>query len=223
MTRRIPRFTLSIMAILAAFTTAAYAGPPLVCHAIEIGQAKTLPSVDLNYRKGSTAYDLKNLATDALSILDADSSVLVHMETLRRATLYARQDPQVAKELLIRLQARAGNAETAHPANALAWFDVGYLAATYKEWFGKQEANPAAGLDGYALVKKAITLRGEDAEMEFAAALITLAGPERDHQEHTRRAVAGSNSDPLLAKNLDLRFNQQTVSELLVRPGEAKH
>jgi hypothetical protein len=215
MTRNIPRSMLSIIAILAAFTTVAHAGPPLICHAIEIGQAKTLPWIDLNYQKGSTAYDVKNLAADTLNILDTDSSVLVHMETLRRAALYARQEQHAAKELLVRLRARAGNADAARPADALAWFDVGYLAAAYKEWLGRGEPNPAAGLDGYSMVEKAISLRGEDAEMEFGAALITLAGPEGDHQEHTRRAMAGSKSDPLLARNLNLRFNQQTMAELL--------
>jgi len=206
---------ISTVAILAGFTTFAYAGPPLVCHPIEIGQAKTLPWVDLNYQKGSGDYDLKNLAHDTLAILDSDSSVLVHMETLRRATLYARQDQQAAKELLVRLRARAGNADTARPADSLAWFDVGYLAETYKQWLGRTEPNPAAGLDGYGLVKKAISLRGEDAEMEFAAALITLKGPENDRQDHTRRAMAGGKSDPLLAQNLESRFNRQTISELL--------
>jgi hypothetical protein len=160
--RAFPRLTV-MFAILAAFTPFAYAGPPLVCHAIDIGSAKTLPNVELNYRKGSTSYDLKNLAADTLNILDSDSSVLVHMETLRRATIYARQNPQVAKELLVKLRARAGNPDTADSARALAWFDVGYLVEVYRQWFNLgQEANPAVGIDGYAWVKKAISLRGED-------------------------------------------------------------
>ena len=99
------------------------------------------------------------------------------METLRRATIYARQDPQAAKELITRLQERAANSDAAGHPDALAWFDVGYLAEAYKQWLGKGEPNPAAGLDGYSLVRKAISLRGSDPEMEFAAALITLRAP----------------------------------------------
>jgi hypothetical protein len=148
------RLAISITGILLGFTTSAQAGPPLICHPIEIGQAKSLPWVDWN-QKGSGGYDPKNLARDTLAILDTSTPVLVRMETLRRATLYARQDPQVAKELLTRLHARAANAEAAGHPEALAWFDVGYLTETYKQWIGKGESNPATGLEGYGLIARA--------------------------------------------------------------------
>ncbi|HEX9110795.1 MAG TPA: hypothetical protein VF845_04915 [Terriglobales bacterium] len=211
------RLAISIVAILLGLTTSAHAGPPLICHAIEIGQAKSLPWVDWT-QKGSGGYDVKNLTRDTLAILDASAPVLVRMETLRRATLYARQDPQIANELLTRLHAQAANSDAAGHTEALAWFDVGYLAETYKEWMGKGEPNPATGLDGYSLIKKAISLRGQDPEMEFAAALVTLAGPESAHQDHARKALAGAKSDPLLAQNLASNFNRQTISELLTNP-----
>jgi hypothetical protein len=57
------RLTISIVAVLLGFTTFAQAGPPLICHPIEIGQAKSLPWVEFNYR-GRTDYDLKNLSRD---------------------------------------------------------------------------------------------------------------------------------------------------------------
>ena len=209
------RLAMSIVAVLFVFTNFAQAGPPLICHPIEIGQAKSLPWVDWTHG-GSTDYDLKNLTRDTLAILDSNTPVLVRMETLRRATIYARQDPQLAKELITRLQARAANSDAAGHSDALAWFDVGYLAEAYKQWMGKGEPNPAAGLDGYALVKKALSLRGQDAEMEFAAALITLRGPDGAHQDHARRAMAGAKNDPLLARNLGSDFNRQTMAELLV-------
>ena len=202
----------AITAVL-SFTTAAFAGPPMICHAIEIGQAKTLPWVDLNYHKGNGGYDLKNLTADTLAILDSDTPVLAHMETLRRATIYARQDPLVAKQLITRLQARAASGN-----NAMAGFDFGYLIETYKHWIGQNEPNPARGLDGYAWVKKAIQARGEDAEMEFAAALITLSGPESEHREHVQRANAGAKTDTLLAQNLAATFRDQTISALLKEP-----
>ncbi len=207
---------ISSVAVLLGFTTSAQAGPPLICHPFEIGQAKTLPAADWN-RKGSGGYDLHNLTRDTLAILDSSAPVLVRMETLRRATIYARQDPHVAKELITQLRERADNSAAGRPG-ALAFFDLGYLAETYKQWFGASEPNPAAGLDGYALVKQAIRLGGQDPEMEFAAALITLKGPESEHQEHARNAMAGSKNDPLLAQNLASDFHGQTTSALLTTP-----
>src|SRR2546429_1308946 len=161
------RFAIAVATSL-LLATAAQAGPPLICHTIEIGQAKSLPWIGHNWNlSGGENYDTKNLVRDTLGILTPDTPVLVRMETLRRATLYARNDPVAAKELLARLHARATSAESSGHPDALAWFDAGYLAETYKQWidqswmrFSADEQNPAAGVDGYALVKKAIGLRG---------------------------------------------------------------
>src|SRR6266576_4488950 len=217
-----------LLATLLCLATLAEAGPPLICHSVEIGPAKSLPwiSHDWNLSGGET-YDTKNLVRDTLEILAPDTPVLVRMETLRRATLYARKDPLAAKELLARLHARATSAESSGHSDALAWFDVGYLAETYKQWIGQSwmrvsndEQNPAAGVDGYALVKKAIGLRGSDPQMEFAAALITFSGPQEEHRQHSLKAIAGAKTDPLLAQNLATHFNgpqSQTMSEMLAK------
>src|SRR5712692_6087773 len=194
---RSPRFTIALVAALLSIVGFAQAGPPLIYHTIEIGQAKSLPWISHGWNlSGSENYDTKNLVRDTLEILAPSTPVLVRMETLRRATLYARRDPIAAKELLARLHARATSAESSGHPDALAWFDVGYLAETYKQWIGqawmrvsKEEQNPAAGVDGYALVEKALNLRGpspsgDDAQMEFAAALITLSGPANEHHQH---------------------------------------
>lgn len=206
------RFSI-VSILLFVFVTSALAGPPLICHRIEIGPARSLPWAGTAWNlSGNENYDTRNLVRDTLAILDSNPPVLVRMETLRRATLYAGKDPQAAKELLIRLHARTNVPQ----ADAMAWFDAGYLAAAYGQWL---KQNPAAGLDAYALVQKAISLRGNDPEMEFAAALITLRGPEKDHQDHVQRAIAGAKNDPLLAQNLASRFldNDQTVAETLTR------
>ncbi len=217
-----------LLATLLCLATLAEAGPPLICHSVEIGPAKSLPWVSHDWNlSGSETYDTKNLVRDTLEILAPDTPVLVRMETLRRATLYARKDPLAAKELLARLHARATSAESSGRPDALAWFDVGYLAEAYKQWIGqswmkvsKDEQNPAAGVDGYALVKKAIGLRGSDPQMEFAAALITLSGPAEEHRQHALNAIAGARIDPLLAQNLAMRFGgpqSQTISEMLAK------
>ena len=225
---RSPRFAIVLVAAALCFANVAQAGPPLICHTIEIGRAKSLPWIGHNWNlSGGENYDTKNLVPDTLDILAPDIPVLVRMETLRRATLYARKDPHAAKELLARLHARATSAESSGHSDALAWFDVGYLAETYKQWIGQSwmrvsqdEQNPAAGVDGYALVKKAIGLRGSDPQMEFAAALITLSGPQEEHRQHARKATAGAKTDPLLAQNLATPFNgsqSQTMSEMLAK------
>jgi hypothetical protein len=216
-TIRSPLSLAGIFTALLFLATSAQAGPPLICHTIDIGKAKSLPWINHGWNlSGNENYDLKNLVPDTLAILDSGAPVLVRMETLRRATLYARHDPQVARELLTRLFARATTAENAGHPDALALFDAGYLAECYKQWIGKNlphmtdslpmDANPAANLDGYAWVKRASGLRGQDPEMEFAAGLITLEGPPSDHYQHASKAIAGAKDDPLLAQNLKSRF-----------------
>src|SRR5215467_1675774 len=172
------RNTLLAFAALSLTVSPAWAGPPLICHAFDIGNAPSLPWVshDWNLRGGEN-YDTKHLADDTIAILDGSLKItLVHMETLRRATLYARQDPAAAKQLLLRLTARAEVSQNSVHPDALAIFDAGYLAEAYRQWLGEGGKNPANGMDGYALVKKALRLSAGDAQMEFAAALITLNG-----------------------------------------------
>ncbi len=228
------KFVAGLAAALLIFVGVAQAGPPLICHSIEIGNARSLPWISHSWNlSGSENYDTKNLVRDTLEILGPDTPVLVRMETLRRATLYARKDPLAAKELLARLHARATAAESAGHPDALAWFDVGYLAETYKQWIGQKwmrvstdEQNPAAGMDGHGLMKKAIALRGADPQMQFAAALITLAGPADEHRQYAEKTIIGAKSDSLLAENLRTHFigeKSQTMAEMLTKTAVAKN
>jgi hypothetical protein len=213
-------FAGTLLALLIAVAGVAFAGPPLICHTFEIGSAKSLPWISHDWNlTGTESYDTSKLAQDTFTILAANPSVLVHMETLRRATLYARQDPAAAKDLLNRLTANTKNPQSDGPP-ALYYFDVGYLAATYKQWLEASQ-NPARGIDGYALVKQAMQLRGNDPEMEFAAALLTLSGPPSDHRDHVQKAMAGAKTDPLLAQNLASHFigeRGETIAEMLSKP-----
>src|SRR5436309_10502614 len=129
-----PRLTLGLLLLLFVLVTTALAGPPLICHRFDIGDARSLPWTSNTWNlQGNENYDIKNLVHDTLAILDSNAPVLVRMETLRRATLYAHNDPQAAKELLTKLHARTA----AREAGALAWFDAGYLTATYNQAIGK--------------------------------------------------------------------------------------
>jgi len=225
MNSSIQKFTTALLVALFVLATSALAGPPLICHAFDIGNAKSLPWISHDWNlTGSEPYDTRNLAADTIAILDNDSTTLVHMETLRRATLFARKDPAAAKQLLVKLAARADSSANSQSA-ALASFDLGYLAETYKQWLGNDGPNPAQGLDGYALVRKAIQLRGNDPQMEFAAALITLKGPAADHQDHAQKAIVGSKSDPLLARNLSAHFwntPSPTLAEMISATSSVK-
>ena len=102
------RITFAILLALFLFTSFALAGPPLICHSFDIGDAKSLPWISHDWNlSGGENYDTSRLTADTIAILDSSQVTLVHMETLRRATLYARKDPVAAKQLIIRLVARA--------------------------------------------------------------------------------------------------------------------
>lgn len=203
------RFTVAILAAVLAFVTPALAGPPLVCHPIDIGSAQSLAwTTNMGNLAGRGDYDLAHLTAETIALLNPNTPVLVRMETLRRATIYAQRDSEVAKRLLLTLKSRTD----ANQNDALAQFDYGYLIECYRHaqlsrslgmtaWGRGEWVNPAAGVDGYSSVVKAIELRGQDPAMEFAAALITLDSHKSDHQEHARKALAGAKEDSLLAKN----------------------
>jgi len=211
---------------LSIFPIATLAGPPLICHPFEIDGAKSLPWISHDWKlTGAENYDTKNLAADTLAILSSNQSVLVHMETLRRATLYAKNDPIVAKQLLTMIVSGSKNPTSDKQTEAMHLFDAGYLAETYKQWLGEGQ-NPAHGLDGYALIKEAIRLRGgSEPQMEFAAALIGLNGPAPDQREFAQKAIAGAKHDSLLARNLSTHFigpNSETMAEMISRTKVAK-
>lgn len=212
------RFAASALSALFLFAVSTLAGPPLVCHVFDIGNAKSLPWNSTGWNlTGTESYDTKNLAADTLAILNADHTVLVHMETLRRATLYARKDPTAAKELLTKLVARAHSAGSLKQ-DAMANFDAGYLAEAYKQWMGKDEPNPALGLDGYALMRHALESGGDNAQMNFAAALITLQSSDEAHRMFVQKTLAGAKNDSLLARNLAMHFHgpqSETMADLI--------
>jgi hypothetical protein len=220
------RWTLTSFTAFLLVASAAFAGPPLICHPFDIGNAKSLPWISHGWNlTGAESYATSDLASDTLAILDASQIPLVHMETLRRATLYARKDPVVAKQLLVKLVARVQSGEYSSHPDAFALFDAAYLTEAYKQWLGERNDNPANGLDGRAWIKKAVQLRSNDPQMQFAAALITLRGPDVDQQEYAQRAIAGAKNDELLARNLTTHFlgaQSPTMTEMILRSNSTK-
>jgi hypothetical protein len=206
------RSLLTLLALGAALALPrpARAGTPVMCHAIDIGGAASLPWGDSarSHHAQVASYTADRLVKDTLDLLTPSTPVVVRMETLRRATLYARQfeekgHPRLSDELLARLQGRALESEAAGKPDALAWFDAGYLAAALAETSPRQP-QPRAG---YTWVLRALHARGGDPEMEFAGALITRQRPGSS-DGHWARATAGSKTHPLLARNLAARLGQ---------------
>jgi hypothetical protein len=180
------------------------AGPPLICHPYDIGNAQSLPwghsqqgTWEAGWDNPLPGYDTKQLTGDTLKILDAPAPVLVRMETMRRAALYGANDHASAAALLAALKQRA----TAANPGAPALFDYGYFTETLKqiEWKYKEDLTGSA--DGYQFVERALAMEPNSPEMHFAAAIIARSARKPDFAEHARKARAAE-GDALLAANI---------------------
>lgn len=209
-------------ALVFATSATLLAGPPLICHAFEIGGAKSLPwGSGTGWNTPLASYNVEMLVPDTLALLTAETPVLVRMETLRRATIYGAKDPVAAYELLVVLMARALDAGNGGNA-ATAWFDAGYLVESYRQakWMRLRKAissvqkDPLEALSGYAWVMKSIKMAGQDPAMEFAAALMSN-GPWPN--SHFRQALADASDGSLLARTLLSHYGEgkaKSVAEL---------
>jgi len=102
---------LAIGSLLFAATTV-LAGPPVICHRVDIGNAKSLPWRDVkNWNGAEPRYDVARLTADTLALLTAATQLNVRMETLRRAAIYSVRKDGLADQLTLQLLARAANSE----------------------------------------------------------------------------------------------------------------
>lgn len=178
MIQRVRPFVLAAVAAAAVLIgRPALAGPPLVCFPFDIGAATSLPMGHANWRATDPKYDTSHLVGDTLALLTPDTPVLVRMETLRRATIYTADHPELATALLAKLRDRA-SVPTAQAGRAV--FDFGYLVETYRqaEPIFKHPIAAINGIDGYQLVLKARALQS-DAAMDYPARLIADGQPGR--------------------------------------------
>lgn len=197
-----------IAAVITILATAspALAGPPLICNPF-VTEGGTLIAwgTGSGWNTPDHSYDIKKLVADTTAALTPDTPVLTRMENLRRATIYAMRDPVIAEELLRALMRRA----LATTNDGGAWFDAGYLIEAYRQGTHLRGERRAASeawaavdetirVDGYGFVKKAIAMRGPNAEMEFAASLMTQGATAEAHRARAKAAGAGS----LVARNL---------------------
>ena len=212
-----------IVTVLATLGLArpALAGPPLLCHPYEIGAAKSLPWQGHDWWPGRDDYNVATLVADTQALLTPDTPVIVRMETLRRATIYAMRDRNIATQLLGTFVKRAHGLERAGRPDALAWLDAAYLVEAIREVASLDQmsdnrpfrdgvravAGLTAGADGYALILKSLEVRPGDPSIEFAAALIAARETGRNgnspkYEQHARKAREGAKQDALLARNL---------------------
>jgi hypothetical protein len=211
------RHVLPLAAVVLTVTAStALAGPPLLCHPFDIGSARSLPWDGTSaWWQGRADYNLQNLVADTEAILTPSTPVIVRMETLRRAALYASLDGKVAATLLSSVTARANGAQGAAAASAM--FDAGYLTETYKQiamlrgerQFADRARTIAAvvgSADGTALINRALTQRPDDASMRFAAALVAATADRTAYRDHADKARKGVAQDTLLARNIDKLF-----------------
>jgi len=200
--RRLQRTALTLAVLLAVSNTAT-AGPPLICHPFDAGSAALLPwGQGQGWNTPDRSYDVERLTADTLRLLSPDAPVLARMENVRRATIYATKDRRIAAELLAAVLAKALSAAAERPRDPLAWFDAGYLLASYRQASVLHYASPIASqpeIDGLRFVEKALELAGPSPEMEFAASLMKEGSAANAHRQ---RAVAGARPGSLLAKNL---------------------
>jgi len=198
------------LVIVLVSASPALAGPPLICQPFDTGSTRLLAwgsNPGTNWNAPDHSFDLKTLTSATLGALDADEAVLSRMENLRRATIYAIQDPAAAHQLLSTLIGRA----LSTTPTARAWFDAGYAIEAYKQavhlrgpngrfdraaWAATDET---LRVDGYGFVKKAIAMSGANAEMEFAASLMTQGAVASVHRTRANAAAARGS---FLAANL---------------------
>jgi hypothetical protein len=205
-----------VLAAGLGLASVASAGPPLICHPFTTGtDAPLLPWAEgSEWHLPQPGYNRANFVADTLTLLSADAPILVRMENMRRAAIYADENPVMAATLLQAVVERTETTPADARAQALEWFDAGYLVETYRQLglIYQHGMRPAHGrwtslvppelaeLDGYALVQQAVVLAPEfAAELDFASALMTR---EPLTATHLRRAASSAASGSLLAQNL---------------------
>jgi hypothetical protein len=169
---RLTRLLAALLFFSSIAAAPAWAGPPLICHVIEIGSQHSLPWLETTSWNGADpAYDVSHLTNDTLAILGPSTPTNVRMETLRRAAIYAARQTGLADALTVRLLARTLDAQVSGKADPSSWFDAGYFVETVRQGAIVYPAlRDTAQIDGLSFIRMAIRLGGTG--MQPAVAVI---------------------------------------------------
>jgi hypothetical protein len=195
-----------IAVAIALLAHTALAGPPMICHPLEIGSEKSLPwGTGIDWDLKIVSYDTRRLTQQTLELLTPNTPVIVRMETLRRAVIYSGQKPELMLDLASRLIERSNKSH----AEPLAAFDVGYFIETAHQY---SKNDPLKGMDGYSLARKSVATATDPAAVEFGLSLMraSVSWPN----DHYRNAVLGAKEGSLLATNLVRNAGAQSLSGL---------
>ena len=242
MTRRTLQTVSSVVIALGLTLTLirpALAGPVLICKSYDIGASKSLPWGGNDWRSVKSDYDINRLVEDTMALLTPDTPVLARMETIRRAVIYstwarvdrevnyAKRNDNAAQDLFSRLfgKSKESTLQTANrKPDPLKMFDAGFYLESWKQAYVDGNGKKPPEYDGYALVKQAIAFRGNDPEMEFAAALITSLRPDKAaHRAHLQKAITGAPEGSMLARNIINHFGRKGQSIADLRASLAKN
>lgn len=205
------------LALSVSFLAApARAGTPLICHPYAIGSAESLPGSTGDWKGVNPNYNRANLVRDTLALLHENTPIIVRMETLRRAVIYATAGMRGweygngftaedrANVAAISAKLRERTERTTGTARALALFDYGFFGETLRH------TRIDSSIQGYELMAQALELRGgSDPDIEFALALASSWPNNRsEHLAHLERARAGAKAGSLLAANLASHFRR---------------
>jgi hypothetical protein len=156
-------------------------------------------------------YDVYGVVADTEALLTPSTPTLVRMETLRRATVYASRNRQVAEQLMAFVTGRIASVPRPGYPDALALFDAGCVIEVMRELeqfapgsklFWARDRAIVGITQPYsprALLEQSAALRPNDGAIQLALALVL---PANEAEPYLRRARARAGRDDLLANNL---------------------
>ncbi len=212
MIRVLPLSALCVLLILTA-GWGLRPGPPMICDRVECGDVTNLPPDKPG--KG----EAEKLLASLPSFLKESTSILAHMEALRRAAIVLQGHADAEMKLLAALACRALNTEASGKGDAAAWFDLAFFIGCQNQ-IGRLDddgvIDTEEGVRGFGYMKKALVLAPDSGEMQYGAALMMHpAMRSRDHampanpglgkdvyDQHLRKAASMAGPGSMLEKNL---------------------
>jgi len=207
---------------LLSLATLALAGPPLVCHPLTLAMRGRWPwNAPPGNLSGNENYDTRNLVRDTLAILDSGAPVVVRMRRCGGHSLYAKRS--AGGERAVHQTSRAhGRRRRIRPGVFRRGISGGNLQPMDARRKGGSNPAAASMVTAWSAKRCPCAERRGD---EFAAALMTLQGPEKEHFLHAQRAMAGAKEEHCWHETWPGHFlgnEKQTVAEALTRSAVAE-